>query len=153
MASDQTTVGDEEIYGRFVMDPRHQKNPFISLRRNEEGVSGMIISRFKDSETIEPCRQTIMRKSKQFIPSMLTSLVKHIRNISIKDVIDVDVILTEINYPYHAEIRFINLKDNELVNGNTRLAEFSCICDDIKDLLSKNRVTCICLRMTHQQLI
>ncbi len=149
MASNQT-VGDEEIYGRFVMDPRHLTEPLITLRRKEEGVSGMIISRFKDSESIEPYRQSIMQKSKQLIPGMLTSIVKHIRDLSIKDVINVDVILTEINYPYHAEIRFFNLRDMKLVNGNTRLAEFTCVCDDIKDLLSKNRVDfseCQCPRV------
>lgn len=101
----------------------------------------MIISRFKDTESIEPHRKTIMEKSKQLIPGMFTALVKHIRGLSIKDVINVDVILTEVNYPYHAEIRFFNLKDNDLVNGNTRMAEFSCLCDDIKELLYKNKVS------------
>lgn len=140
MASYQI-VGDEETYGRFIMKPRHIKQPFISLRKKEKGISGMIVSRFKDSESVEPHRQSLMEKTKEHIPGMLTSLVKYIRALSIKDIINVDVILTEANYPYHAEIRFLNLKDNELVNGNTRLAEFSCICDDIKDLLSKNRVS------------
>jgi len=41
-----------------------------------------------------------MKKSKQLIPSMWTSLVKHIRGISIKDIIDIGVILTDSDYPY-----------------------------------------------------
>ena len=134
-------VGDEETYGRFIMNPRHQIHPFVSLRKKEKGVSGMIVSRFKDSESIEPHRQNLMEKTKEHIPGMLTSLVKYIRELSIKDIINVDVILTDVTYPYHAEIRFLSLKENKLVNGNTRLAEFSCVCDDIKDLLSKNPVS------------
>lgn len=140
MASNQI-VGDEETYGRFVMTPRHLNEPFISLRNNEKGVSGMILSRFKNTESIEPYRQSLMEKSGQSISDMVSALVKHIRELSIKEVLNVDVILTMNNYPYHAEIRFLNLTENELIKGNTRMSQFTYVCDLIKELLFRTKVT------------
>jgi hypothetical protein len=142
-------VNDTETYARFIMTPRHFTNgvlgnQFISLRPIDKGgISGFIYSRFKANERIDTHKANTETKSKQKITAMGTAKVQDIRNCSCPGKIDVDVVLTEQTYPYHAEIRFTSVNNHTLITQNLRSAEYILVCDQIKNLLKQGEISIV----------
>lgn len=136
-------VKDEEVYGRFIMYPRHFEKDvigdrFISLRPIDNGgISGFILSRLKENESIEDYKKTLELKvkHKQSISSMGTAVVKDLRACSLNGILIVDVVLTQDVFPYHAEIQFFLVKEQTLIVENLRSSEFMYVCDQIKRIL------------------
>lgn len=141
-------VKDEEVYGRFIMFPRHFKkdvigDKFISLRPVDKGgISGFILSRLKKGEDIGTHKSFLENtiKPPKTISSMGTAPAKDLRGCSLDGVINIDVILTQETFPYHAEIQFFSGPGHTLIVENLRSPEFMYVCDQIKSILLKGSV-------------
>lgn len=140
-------VRNDEVYGRFIMYPRHFEKDvigenFISLRPIDNGgISGFILSRFKENENIEEHKKNLKQKVKhQSISSMGTAIVKDLRNCSLDGILSVDVILTQDSFPYHAEIQLRLGQKQSLVIENLRSPEFMYVCDQIKSILLRGAI-------------
>lgn len=136
-------VKNEEVYGRFIMYPRHFEKDvigerFISLRPIDNGgISGFILSRLKNGEKLETHKNSLEKKTKQIISSMGVAIVKDLRACSLGDNLSVDVILTQESFPYHAEIKLFCGQEQTLILENLRSPEFLYVCDQIKSVLLK----------------
>ncbi len=139
-------VKDEDVYGRFIMHPRHFEKDvlgekFISLRPIDKGgISGFILSRFKEGENIDLHKKFLEKKLEQTISSMGTAIVKDLRACSLDSILRVDVILTQVSFPYHAEIRLFLGQEQTLIVENLRSPEFMYVCDQIKSILLKGSI-------------
>lgn len=140
-------VKNEEVYGRFIMYPRHFEKDvigekYISLRPIDNGgISGFILSRFKEGENIEDHKNNLEQKTKrQSISSMGTAIVKDLRACSLDGILSVDVILTQDSFPYHAEIQLRLGQEQSLVVENLRSPEFMYVCDQIKSILLRGSI-------------
>jgi len=140
-------VKDEEVYGRFIMHPRHFEKDvigekFISLRAIDNGgISGFILSRLRDDENIEAHKRSLEKKLKQTtISSMGRAVVKDLRACSLEGILSVDVFLTQESFPYHAEIRLFLGQERTLIVENLRSPEFMYVCDQIKNILLKGSI-------------
>lgn len=139
-------VKDEEVYGRFIMYPRHFEKDvigerFISLRPIDSGgISGFILSRIKEDENIGDHKKVLEYKAKQSISSMGTAVVKDLRACSLDGILIVDVVLTQDTFPYHAEIQLFLGKEHTLIVENLRSPEFMYVCDQIKSILLRGSI-------------
>jgi len=139
-------VKNEEVYGRFIMYPRHFERDvigekFISLRTIDKGgISGFILSRLREDENIEMHKNFLENKTKQTISSIGTAIVKDLRACSLDGILSVDVILTQESFPYHAEIQLFLGQEQTLIVENLRSPEFMYVCDQIKSILLKGSI-------------
>lgn len=139
-------VKNEEVYGRFIMYPRHFERDvigkkFISLRTIDKGgISGFILSRLREDENIEMYNNFLENKTKQTISSIGTTIVKDLRACSLDGILSVDVILTQESFPYHAEIQLFLGQEQTLIVENLRSPEFMYVCDQIKSILLKGSI-------------
>ena len=125
----QNKVLDNEHFARWVYCPRFvDKNgefneKFISLRPNEEGISGQIFEKAGHDEILK-CGAEYRRTSKdgtekeeRFV-GYVKALTGEIRKIADEPDTSNDVVYTSSSVPFHAEIRFyIN---EALLKGNNQ---------------------------------
>lgn len=128
------------------MHPRHFEKDiigerFISLRPIDNGgISGFILSRLRYGESIADHKKSLEHKAKQTISSMGTAIVKDLRACSLDGILNVDVLLTQETFPYHAEIQLRSGQEKTLIVENLRSPEFMYVCDQIKGILLKGAV-------------
>ena len=129
-------VRDEEHYLRWIFDPRHiikdeVKPLFISLRKDEEGVSGQIYERLESETEIYKAAKGFERVKESYWGYAMASVGK-IRSLAL-DSDKIDVLMTESKVPAHAEIRFVI--DGEQIVGNTPNSRLSYYFNEVKELL------------------
>lgn len=129
-------VRDEEHYLRWIFDPRHIikdeiKPLFISLRKDEDGISGQIYERLESETEIYKAAKSFERVKESYWGYAMASVGK-IRSIAL-DSDKIDVIMTESKVPAHAEIRFVI--DGEQIVGNTPNSRLSYYFNEVKVLL------------------
>ena len=127
---------DEEHYLRWIFQPRHivndvLKDNFISLRKDEEGISGQIYERVA-RDNIYEVSSMYSKKNDNYGYAM--AKVGDIRKLA-QDKDKIDVLLTESPIPAHAEIRF-NINDVPVI-GNTPHPKMTYYLLKLKELLSK----------------
>ena len=129
-------VRDDEHYLRWIFDPRHiikdvVKPSFISLRKDEDGVSGQVYERLESEAEIYKAAKSFERTKEAYWGYAMASVGK-IRSVALAgDVID--VLLTESIVPAHAEIRFDIEGDSSV--GNTPNPRLTYYFNEIKELL------------------
>ncbi len=125
----QNKVLDEEHFARWVYCPRFVSangifnEKFISLRPNEEGISGQIFEKV-EHDGILKCGAEFRRttkdgtdKEERFV-GYVKAKTRKIREIADEPETSIDVIYTKSTIPFHAEIRFyIN---GDLLKGNNQ---------------------------------
>lgn len=129
-------VKDEEHYLRLIYDPRHiikdvVKPSFISLRKDEDGVSGQIYERLESEAEIYKAAKSFERTKEAYWGFAMAS-VGEIRSLTL-DSDKIDVLMTVSRVPAHAEIRFEI--DGEPIVGNTPNSRLSYYFNEIKELL------------------
>lgn len=137
-------VGDEEIYGRFVMRPRHYVGAaigerFLSLRPIDRGgISGVIVSRFREGETLLLAKERLEKIArKQSVTALCTASAGALRSCSIPGKMKVDVVLTDTAFPYHAEIRCYE-NDEKIIMEELTSAEFMFVRRRLQGVLMKS---------------
>ena len=129
-------VKDEEHYLRWIYDPRHiikdvVKPSFISLRKDEDGVSGQIYERLESEAEIYIAAKSFERTKEAYWGFAMAS-VGEIRSLTL-DSDKIDVLMTVSRVPAHAEIRFEI--EGEPIVGNTPNSRLSYYFNEIKALL------------------
>lgn len=129
-------VRDEEHYLRWIFDPRHiikdeVKPAFISLRKDEAGVSGQIYERLESEAEIYNAAKSFERVKESYWGYAMASVGK-IRSLAL-DRDEIDVLMTISGVPAHAEIRFVI--EGETIVGNTPNSRLSYYFNEIKELL------------------
>lgn len=129
-------VRDEEHYLRWIFDPRHIikdeiKPLFISLRKDEDGISGQIYERLESETEIYKAAKSFERVKESYWGYAMASVGK-IRSLAL-DSDKIDVLMTESKVPAHAEIRFVI--DGEQIVGNTPNSRLSYYFNEVKELL------------------
>lgn len=129
-------VRDDEHYLRWIYDPRHiikdeVKLSFISLRKDEDGISGQIYERLESETEIYKAAKSFERVKESYGGYAMASVGK-IRSLAL-DSDKIDVIMTESKVPAHAEIRFVI--DGEQIVGNTPNSRLSYYFNEVKELL------------------
>ncbi len=142
-------ISDGETYTRWVYAPRYIdergvfKQNFVSLKEwnKEKGISGQIIDRC-DHKTVLLWGLHFRRKDKdgtekeeRFL-GYAKALACKIRSVADEDGDKIDVIFTESDVPFHAEIRFEI--DGELVVGNNQHPRFLRYKDKLRDILQND---------------
>lgn len=147
----QDCVSDEETYTRWVYVPRYRNNKgefnhaFISLRewpdRKEEGISGQIIDRASHTTVLlwglkfrRPSKDGTHKEER--FTGYAKALAGKIRSIVDEEGDKVDVILTESEVPYHAEIKFEI--DGDCIVGNNQHPKFLRYKDKLREILEKD---------------
>ena len=129
-------VRDEEHYLRWIFDPRHiikdeVKPLFISLRKDEEGVSGQIYERLESETDIYKAAKSFESIKQSYWGYAMASVGK-IRSLAL-DRDRIDVLMTISKVPAHAEIRFVI--DGTAIVGNTPNSKLSYYFNEIKESL------------------
>lgn len=129
---------DEEHYLRWIFDPRHIikdefKPSFISLRRDEQGISGQIYERLETEEEIYKSAKTFERTKESYWGYAMAT-VGELKAVAL-DSDEIYVLMTESIVPAHAEIRFVI--EGAAVVVNTPNSRLSYYFNEIKELLSR----------------
>ena len=139
-------VADEESYARWIYKPRYvdeegiYNTSFITLRENEDGVSGQLIDRAGKKLVIlsgmryRRSKKDGTPKEEKFL-GFAKALSGEIRKVAVEPD-KIDVIIRESAVPYHAVITF--QIEGELIRGNTQNSHFLLYKDKLKDLLIKD---------------
>lgn len=139
---DNAKVKDEEQLARFVYSPRNidpvtekLKDNFIFLRKQEKGISCILLDRAGEDRTIAIGKSFIRGKDEKLYGWGFCK-AGEIRGVSPK----IDVILNNpANNPYHAEIQFTF--DGEIVKGEVTHPEILDYFDRIQNLMSLKQLS------------
>ena len=142
---DNGIVKDEEQLARFVYSPRNidpvtesLKDNFIFLRKDEKGISCVLLDRAGEEQTLKIGKSYIRNKKgkEEKLYGWGVCKTGEIRGISPK----IDVVLDDpYNKPYHAEIQFTI--DGEAVKGKVTHPEILDYFDRIRNIMSLQQLS------------